>query len=131
MVQDPLAKMGPYAFSKANLNWVGYDDPAFAVVKSKYVLSMGLGGAMVWDISTDDFGNLCGGGANPIIKAISQTVLSNQPATTVSPITTTTQGTTGKFVTIPTISTTTIKVTTSTTTSKGTTKPTGICIYIL
>ena len=83
VVQDPLGKMGPYAYSNANLNWVGYDDPAFAIVKSKYLVSMGLGGAMVWDISTDDFGNLCGGGANPIITAISQAIgIINQPSTT-------------------------------------------------
>lgn len=119
VVQDPSAKMGPYAYSKANLNWVGYDDPTFAIVKSKYVLSMGIGGAMVWDISTDDFGNSCGGGANPIMTAISQTILSNQPATTGSPVTTSTQGTTGKTTaTIPSTSSTTAK---STTTNKSAT----------
>ena len=78
VVRDPLGRNGPYAYSpdKApNIQWVGYDDPAFAVVKSNYALSMGLGGAMVWDIAQDDFVNRCGTGFNPILTAISKIML--------------------------------------------------------
>ena len=44
---------GPYAY-KGN-QWVGYDTPAAIRAKVDYVAQKGLGGAMVWDLSTDDF----------------------------------------------------------------------------
>jgi chitinase len=46
-----------------------------AAVKTQYVLDEQLGGAMVWDISTDDFHNKCGDGANPLMTTISEKVL--------------------------------------------------------
>jgi chitinase len=75
VVVDPESKIGPYA-SSLNIpkTWVGYDDPAMANVKSRYVLNKGLGGAMVWDMSTDDFKNSCGDGPNPVMTNISRTV---------------------------------------------------------
>ncbi len=120
VVQNSQGLMGPYAYSPSSpIQWVGYDDPAFATVKANYVLSKGLGGAMVWDISEDDFGNRCGGGANPVITAISRVMMGNNPITTSTstskPITTTT----GK----PT--TTTTGKPTTTTTGKPTTTTTG------
>ena len=77
VVRDPQGQMGPYAYTRLNLSWVGYDDAAFATVKANYITSKGLGKAMVWDISLDDFANLCGDGANPIQTAIAQTIDSN------------------------------------------------------
>lgn len=75
-VEDPEHLNGPYAFSSsAPKVWVGYDDINMAAVKSQYVLENQLGGAMVWDISTDDFRNNCGDGANPLMTTISETVL--------------------------------------------------------
>ena len=60
-VSDPENINGPYAYSSSYpMTWVGYDDPAMAAVKSQYVLDNQLGGAMVWDMSTDDFRNACG-----------------------------------------------------------------------
>lgn len=95
VVRDTNGKMGPYAYSPTSpVQWVGYDDPAFAVVKSNYVLSIGLGGAMVWDISEDDFLNLCGGGANPLLTAISQVMKGSAPPPTTAA--TTTKSTTTK-----------------------------------
>jgi GH18 family chitinase len=44
---------GPYAYM--GKQWVGYDTPEFAKVKSDYVVEKGLGGAMIWDLATDDF----------------------------------------------------------------------------
>lgn len=64
--------LNPYAVSPlVPKTWVGFDDTVSAGNKTDYVLKHQLGGAMVWDISTDDFGNLCGGGKNPITRAIS------------------------------------------------------------
>ena len=74
VTQDPLHQIGPIAFSSSNMNWVGYDDAAMAVIKSNYALNNGLGGAMVWDMSMDDFLNTCGAGANPVMTAISKTM---------------------------------------------------------
>lgn len=73
--QDPSYLTGPFAYSpSAPVQWVGYDDVPFSIRKAKYALAMGLGGLMVWDMSQDDFGNTCGGGVNPIMTAIAQTI---------------------------------------------------------
>ena len=74
-VSDPTNKMGPYAYKGSQ--WVGYDDPAIAKVKAEYILEKQYGGAMFWDLPSDDFGNRCGGGKYPIIGAVSK-VLMNQ-----------------------------------------------------
>lgn len=99
VTRDPNNLNGPYAVSSGSSSktWVGYDDPAMATVKANYVLSKGLGGAIVWDISMDDFGNLCATNANPVMTAISQTLRGNSPATTTTTpgsVTTTTTTTT-------------------------------------
>ena len=72
VIQDPTMKMGPYSV-KGN-QWVGYDDPAMASVKAKYIMEKDLGGAMFWDLSTDDFDNHCGEGKYPIISAVNRIV---------------------------------------------------------
>ena len=38
-----------------NNQWVGYDDPSSAVVKANYIVNNNLGGAMFWDLPSDDF----------------------------------------------------------------------------
>ena len=60
--------MGPYAYKGDQ--WVGYDDPMAARVKAEYILSNNLGGAMFWDLPSDDFRNLCGGGKYPIVGTV-------------------------------------------------------------
>ena len=59
--------------------FVGYDDPFMVLIKADYILEKGLGGAMVWDISLDDFANRCEIsiglkkikiGANPLLNII-------------------------------------------------------------
>ena len=70
VVQDSMNYMGPYAVN--GYQWVGYDDPAMARVKAEYIVNNELGGAMFWDLSTDDFDNLCGDGKYPIINAVNR-----------------------------------------------------------
>ena len=90
VVQDNKGQTGPYAYSPTSpVQWVGYDDPSFAVVKSQYALANGLGGVMVWDISQDDFKNLCGGGVNPMLTAISQTIIAAPTTTSTTTMATT------------------------------------------
>ncbi|KZS12017.1 Chitinase Idgf2-like protein [Daphnia magna] len=77
-VRDPSQAIGPYAVSPNHpRTWVGYDDPEMAAVKSRYILSKGLAGAFLWDISYDDFRNTCGGGFNPITTTIYNTLNGN------------------------------------------------------
>lgn len=68
---------GPYAFNLTTKMWVSHDDVNMAVVKSKYALSMGLGGAIIFNIHMDDFNNTCGAGSNPMMKAVYQTMTSS------------------------------------------------------
>ena len=65
---------GPYAYSaaEAGATWAGYDDVSSTNFKLNFIKAQGLGGAMVWDVSMDDFGNYCGEGYSPIMTAISQ-----------------------------------------------------------
>ncbi|XP_032799136.2 chitotriosidase-1-like [Daphnia magna] len=76
VVQDPDQFIGPYALSPTDVvNWIGYDDITMLTTKSNYVLSKGLGGAMVWEISLDDYRGACGAGMNPLLTAISRIVV--------------------------------------------------------
>ena len=59
---------GPYAYK--GKQWVGYDTPESAKNKANYVVIGGLGGAMIWDYSTDDFRGKCGLGQYPLMNAI-------------------------------------------------------------
>ncbi|KAI9552834.1 hypothetical protein GHT06_020716 [Daphnia sinensis] len=132
VVQDPTQAIGPYAVSPTSpKTWVGYDDPAMAIVKSKYILSKGLGGGMVWDISMDDFQNTCLGGVNPIMTAISNTLnasltISTTPATlsTTKPVATTTKPAATTTKPISTTKPTSTTKLISTTKLPSTTKPT-------
>ena len=40
--------------------WFSFDDEYSIRNKSEYILSMGLGGGMVWSVDTDDFKGFCG-----------------------------------------------------------------------
>lgn len=58
----------PYAFT--DTEWIGYDDVRSVTEKANYIKSMDLGGAMIWDIASDDFSGACGLGAYPLISAV-------------------------------------------------------------
>ena len=60
---------GPYAADRDQ--WVGYDDPASAAAKAKYVAESGFGGAALWTADLDDFNNLCCLGPSPVTRAVS------------------------------------------------------------
>lgn len=76
VVQDPDQLTGPYVLSNTNVvNWIGFDDVAMVTTKSNFIVSRGLGGAMVWEISLDDFRGSCGAGVNPLLTAISRIVV--------------------------------------------------------
>ena len=68
VVQDPSGTIGPYAYGDGD--WVGYDDMEMAIKKVDFIKMMGLGGAMVWELSNDDFNNLCGNGKWPFMTAM-------------------------------------------------------------
>ena len=74
-VVDSTGKMGPYAYS--GNQWVGYDDAAMVAVKAEYIKENQLGGGMFWDLPSDDFKNVCGGGKYPLIRTLSDSLLSN------------------------------------------------------
>ena len=44
---------GPYAYS-GNI-WVSYDTPGAAADKAQYIVDRNLGGAMFWDLASDDY----------------------------------------------------------------------------
>ena len=71
-VSDSSESMGPYAH-KGN-QWVGYDDVAMVRVKAQYIVNNQLGGAMFWDLPSDDFRNTCKQGKYPLITAVSEIV---------------------------------------------------------
>ena len=78
-VSDPQLRTGPYAYH--GNQWVSYDDIEMVRVKAHYINSEGFGGAMFWDLSTDDFNNVCGDGRSPLITTVSQIVKSQTSCT--------------------------------------------------
>merc|ERR1712024_274486 len=74
-VVDVTGKMGPYAYS--GNQWVGYDDVDMVAIKAQYILQNQLGGGMFWDLPSDDFKNVCGGGKYPLIRTLSDSLFSN------------------------------------------------------
>ncbi|XP_037510731.1 chitinase-3-like protein 1 isoform X1 [Rhipicephalus sanguineus] len=74
ITRDPRV-VAPVAV-KGNL-WIGYDDAQSLTAKVLFARSLGLAGAMVWSIETDDFSGTCGGTKNPLLRAIRDTLESN------------------------------------------------------
>ncbi|XP_046436429.1 acidic mammalian chitinase-like [Neodiprion fabricii] len=57
----------PYAHN--GNQWVSYDNVKSITEKANYAKAMGLGGAMVWSIETDDFRGICGN-KYPLLNAL-------------------------------------------------------------
>jgi len=73
-VGDPTKRFGSYAYRLADDDgeWVSYEEPATAAIKSQYVKAKGLGGIGIFDLSLDDFRGVCQGEKYPILRAAKQ-----------------------------------------------------------
>ncbi|KAI1296888.1 putative chitinase 2 [Halotydeus destructor] len=69
VVRDPY-HLAPYAYQ--DRQWVGYDDIESITVKTRYANALGLGGAMIWSLETDDFHGTCHGEKYPLTKTINR-----------------------------------------------------------
>ena len=62
---------------------MSYDDAVMMKVKALYIINQEFGGAMFWDLASDDFNNVCGEGRYPLISTVSSIVRAssceNQP----------------------------------------------------
>jgi len=61
-----------YTYAYNDDNWVSYDEVTLVTTKARYVIEKGLAGTMIWSLENEDFRNICGEGANPILTAINQ-----------------------------------------------------------
>ncbi|KAG4071657.1 hypothetical protein HA402_011811 [Bradysia odoriphaga] len=76
-----------------NKNWISYDDSESLTLKAQFVKDLGLAGAMLWSIETDDFIGNCGKGKFPLLNVVSSIIRSGvteETTTTISPTTTST-----------------------------------------
>ncbi|XP_014210782.1 acidic mammalian chitinase-like [Copidosoma floridanum] len=69
--------------------WVGYDNVKSVTEKAEFVKTLGLGGAMIWSIETDDFRGICGA-KYPLLKTLNHILRNGQalpplPTTTKAP----------------------------------------------
>ncbi|OWA52697.1 Acidic mammalian chitinase [Hypsibius exemplaris] len=58
------------SYAYHNTWWIGYDSIQTITGKTNWAKAAGYGGVFVWDLSQDDFTNLCGTGYNPLMNAI-------------------------------------------------------------
>mgnify|MGYP001996113581 FL=1 len=45
--------MVPYLYNPSTGIWISYDDVESMAIKTQYIVSEGLGGAMYWELSSD------------------------------------------------------------------------------
>ncbi|XP_077514282.1 chitinase-3-like protein 1 isoform X2 [Amblyomma americanum] len=123
ITRDPRV-VAPVAV-KGNL-WIGYDDAQSLTAKVEFLRSLGLAGAMVWSIETDDFQGACGTTKNPLQRAIREALAGNATVTTTTLAPTTQSAGTSTTAALPsTVSTTTLV--TSATTLTTTPQPVLTC----
>lgn len=130
IVSETTNLIGPVARTSSAIDntfvWAGFDDPVMAANKANYVLTKNLGGAMIWDITNDDFTNSCKKGNNPLTTAITAVLnstfyltTSTSSTTSTSTVTTSTSSTTStSTVATSTVSPATLPPTNATTTVK-------------
>ena len=58
---------GPY--------WIGYDDEASLAIKAEFVNHLGIAGAFVWSIDTDDFNGENSDEPFPLMKTINRALV--------------------------------------------------------
>ncbi|KAK7084936.1 Endochitinase 1 [Halocaridina rubra] len=110
--------ISPYAYRERQ--WCGYDDIQSATIKAEYIIKLGLAGAMVWSIDTDDFHGKCNGTQTfPLITTIRTILRDGKPIPTLPPTTTS--------VTTVNPNTTSTSVTTTTSVPPSTPPPSAIC----
>ncbi|OWA54302.1 putative Chitotriosidase-1 [Hypsibius exemplaris] len=82
-----------YAFTKSF--WIGFDDRATILAKTKWAKSSGYGGVYIWDLAQDDFLGTCGLGPYPLLGAVYEVLVGPRPwkhiirTSTARPLTTT------------------------------------------
>lgn len=57
-------------YSVNGLSWFGFDGVGQVITKAKFIKKYNMGGAMIWSIDTDDYGNVCGQGRFPLISSV-------------------------------------------------------------
>ena len=65
--QAPYMHNGPY--------WIGYDDEASLAIKAEFVNHLGIAGAFVWSIDTDDFNGDNSDESFPLMKTINRALV--------------------------------------------------------
>ena len=65
--QAPYMHNGPY--------WIGYDDEFSLTVKTEFVNHLGIAGAFVWSIDTDDFNGDNSVESSPLMKTINRALV--------------------------------------------------------
>ena len=59
----------------------------YAYLQVKYIQEKGLAGAMVWEISQDDFADMCGDGKFPLVSILADMLDINRQSTSAQPAT--------------------------------------------
>lgn len=71
-------------YTQSGNQWITYDNEESVGLKTKIAHDLGLGGAMVWSIETDDFRGLCFSKKYPLMKSIKKVLHGSTPPITSS-----------------------------------------------
>ncbi|CAG0923036.1 unnamed protein product [Notodromas monacha] len=56
-------------------HWVSFDNERSLELKVQFAMRLGLGGAMVWSVNSDDLKGICGKGQHPLLTAINSALV--------------------------------------------------------
>jgi len=62
--------VGKVPFMHKDRQWIGYEDEDSLKIKMDFIRGRGYAGAMTWALDMDDFKNVCGKGANSMMKVL-------------------------------------------------------------